>query len=124
MAQTNSNKLKQLETLLNKTQNEYDVLNTKIANDQRFLASKKKAIENIKSQIQAISTNKEITISEHALLRYLERVSKVDTEAVKKDIITPELIKMVETLGGNGKYLVDNITLVMRDYVVTTIFMK
>ena len=124
MAQTNSNKLKQLETLLNKTQNEYDVLNTKIANDQRVLASKKKAIENIKSQIQAISTNKEITISEHALLRYLERVSKVDTEAVKKDIITPELIKMVETLGGNGKYPVDNITLVIRDYVVTTILMK
>ena len=124
MAQTNSNKLKQLETLLNKTQNDYDVLNTKIANDQRVLASKKKAIENIKSQIQAISANKEITISEHALLRYLERVSKVDTEAVKKDIITPELIKMVETLGGNGKYPVGNITLVMRDYVVTTILMK
>ena len=124
MAQTNSNKLKQLETLLNKTQNDYDVLNTKIANDQRVLASKKKAIENIKSQIQAISANKEITISEHALLRYLERVSKVDTEAVKKDIITPELKKMVETLGGNGKYPVGNITLVMRDYVVTTILMK
>lgn len=124
MAQTDSNKLKQLETLLNKTQNDFDVLNTKIANDQRVLASKKKAIENIKSQIQAISANKEITISEHALLRYLERVSKVDTESVKKSIITPELIKMVETLGGNGKYPVGNITLVMRDYVVTTILMK
>ena len=124
MAQTDSNKLKQLETLLNKTQNDFDVLNTKIANDQRVLASKKKAIENIKSQIQAISANKEITISEHALLRYLERVSKVDTESVKKTIITPELIKMVETLGGNGKYPVGNITLVMRDYVVTTILMK
>ena len=124
MAQTDSNKLKQLETLLNKTQNDFDVLNTKIANDQRVLASKKKAIENIKSQIQAISANKEITISEHALLRYLERVSKVDTESVKKTIITPELIKMVETLGGNGKYPVGNITLVMRDYVLTTILMK
>jgi len=124
MAQTDSNKLKQLETLLNKTQNDFDVLNTKIANDQRVLASKKKAIENIKSQIQAISANKEITISEHALLRYLERVSKIDTDSVKKTIITPELIKMVETLGGNGKYPVGDITLVMRDYVVTTILMK
>ena len=124
MAQTDSNKLKQLETLLNKTQNDFDVLNTKIANDQRVLASKKKAIENIKSQIQAISANKEITISEHALLRYLERVSKIDTDSVKKTIITPELIKMVETLGGNGKYPVGDITLVIRDYVVTTILMK
>ena len=124
MAQTDSNKLKQLETLLNKTQNDFDVLNTKIANDQRVLASKKKAIENIKSQIQAISANKEITISEHALLRYLERVSKVDTESVKKNMITPELLTMVETLGGNGKYPVGDITLVMRDYVVTTILMK
>ena len=124
MAQTDNNKLKQLETLLNKTQNDFDVLNTKIANDQRVLASKKKAIENIKSQIQAISANKEITISEHALLRYLERVSKIDTDSVKKTIITPELIKMVETLGGNGKYPVGDITLVMRDYVVTTILMK
>lgn len=124
MAQTDSNKLKQLETLLNKTQNDFDVLNTKIANDQRVLASKKKAIENIKSQIQAISANKEITISEHALLRYLERVSKINTDSVKKTIITPELIKMVETLGGNGKYPVGDITLVMRDYVVTTILMK
>ena len=124
MAQTDNNKLKQLETLLNKTQNDFDVLNTKIANDQRVLASKKKAIENIKSQIQAISANKEITISEHALLRYLERVSKINTDSVKKTIITPELIKMVETLGGNGKYPVGDITLVMRDYVVTTILMK
>ena len=124
MAQTDSNKLKQLETLLSKTQNDFDVLNTKIANDQRVLASKKKAIENIKSQIQAISANKEITISEHALLRYLERVSKIDTDSVKKTIITPELIKIVETLGGNGKYPVGDITLVMRDYVVTTILMK
>src|SRR5690606_744477 len=46
----------------------------------------------------------ELIVSEHAILRYLERVMGVDIECVRDQILTDELLDMTKTLGPNGTY--------------------
>jgi hypothetical protein len=42
-------------------------------------------------------------LTEHALVRYLERIRGIDVEAVRQAIVTPELVRQVETCG-DGLY--------------------
>ena len=60
-------------------------------------------------------------VSEHAVLRYLERVKGYNIAEVEHAILTPKVLKMIETLGGTGKFPGDGFTIVMKDYTVTTI---
>lgn len=54
-------------------------------------------------QKQLDNAVKEPMVTEHALLRYIERVYKVDLEELKKQILTPTLVSAIKTLG-SGKY--------------------
>jgi hypothetical protein len=44
---------------------------------------------------------KRVEISDHAMLRYLERTGRIDMEALKKEILTPDLVSAVK-LGANS----------------------
>lgn len=46
------------------------------------------------------------TISEHAILRYLERKYELDIEEVKKEMVTDKTLALVSQLG-DGKYPID-----------------
>lgn len=64
---------------------------------------------------------KDIVVSEHAQLRYCERVLGCDLEAVKADILSAKMLKCAETLG-NGTFPVrDGIRAVVKDRVVVSI---
>jgi len=60
-------------------------------------------VKDIESNIQTLKAKKisinSITVTEHAILRYLERVEGVDIERVKKDIVDGETLKRIQTLG-------------------------
>lgn len=60
----------------------------------------------VNQTIQARTANR-LVVTEHALLRYLQRVEGIDLEAVCQAIATPELEHAVATLG-NGKYPIGN----------------
>lgn len=40
----------------------------------------------------------EVRVSDHALVRYMERKLGIDLEALRQEILTPELKEMIETL--------------------------
>jgi len=72
-----------------------------------------------------LMTQKEIVVTEHALLRYIERVLKLDLDEVRKRILSPTIRRYIDELGGGkfpqngeetGKYKV-----VVKNRVVTTI---
>jgi len=46
---------------------------------------------------------KEPVVTEHALLRYVERVYGINLEEIKASILTPTTVKAIKTLG-SGKY--------------------
>ena len=45
-----------------------------------------------------------IMVTDHALIRYLERVGDYDMEEIRRQMITPELKRDVAIIGGTGKF--------------------
>lgn len=78
-------------------------------------------IEEFESKLKSLAaTAMEPIISDHAILRYLERVKKVDIEGVKKEILNDDLKKLIQTLD-SGKFPSHGFTAVVRDKTIITI---
>lgn len=59
---------------------------------------------NIEFLLSKISKEEErIQITDHAVIRYIERIEKRDMEALRKSIVTDVLLQQVKTLG-DGTY--------------------
>lgn len=115
--------IKQLQTQLNKTVADYEALKIEIAAKQQESAQKKQAINKLKQEIDKIDNKKGIYVSEHALVRYFERVKGFDIEEVKKEIISESIKQMVSVLGGTGEYPNENgYSVKMDNFRVATIY--
>jgi len=116
-----NNKLKHLERRLEGTVNEVknlreerSILVDKIRRGERQEESIKKEINELKSQ------EKGIIVSEHAILRYFERVLNFNLEEIRTKILPEWLMGRAKMLG-NGTYPNENYKLKVRDSVVVTI---
>lgn len=49
-----------------------------------------------------------IPVTDHAIVRYFERVEGRDIDKIKTEINNPELIRWYKTIGDGGKYPVNN----------------
>ena len=45
-----------------------------------------------------------IKVTDHALIRYLERVGDYDIEEIRRQMVTPELEQTVKLVGNTGKF--------------------
>lgn len=114
--------IKGLQSQLSKAQGDAAALKLDIANKQREHNQKLEVIRGLKAKISSISNNKNVRVSEHALIRYFERVKGFNTEDIEKEILSADILKMIETLGGSGTFPNANgYQLLMKDYTVTTI---
>jgi hypothetical protein len=65
---------------------------------------------------------KKIEVSDHAIIRYLERIKGVDFEILKKEIVDDSMMKFINKLGGSGKFpKSDDFEVVVRNYKIITI---
>lgn len=66
----------------------------------------------------------EQTVSDHAVVRYLEHVLGYDVEAIRANIYDNNLKTLVSNLGPNGKYpsASGKLTLVVRNGIVVTLY--
>lgn len=62
-----------------------------------------------------------ITVTDHAVLRYLERVLEIDTERYRKAILTEENIQIINKLGGTCEIVKHGFTIRVVDYKILTI---
>jgi ribosomal protein L15 len=99
--------------------------------------SKKNEIRINKNELQQLNCNKdtiifkmeqlkskELIISEHAILRYIERVLEINIEKIKSEILTDEIIERNKILG-SGKYKNNKkFEVVIKDNIVVTIETK
>jgi len=83
-------------------------------------------IRNLNNKIQELETG-EVVVTDHAVLRYLERVHGIDVEAYRKNLV-PERVHAQMTMLGAGKFPVtqneEQYTLVVRDRKVITVITK
>jgi predicted nuclease with TOPRIM domain len=89
----------------------------------RYNESAKRARE-LEKQIKLLeeaAKKKEPVVSEHAMLRYLERVRGVDMEEVKQQILTEQLCEWIQTVG-SGIFPGDQFKVRVRNGVVVTLW--
>lgn len=93
--------LKALQVRLSKAEADAKTARETAADANRAADAAVKVVQRIKDQIAAASTEPQVT--EHALLRYIERAYGVDLEEIRKQIMTPQMANAIRTLG-SGKY--------------------
>ena len=112
--------LKQLTTQLQKATAEAEAIKIEIAGQHKELSLKLEKIAELKTAIAKIQQEKKVAVSEHAILRYLERVKGLDIAKIKSEILTPEIMGYAEKLG-DGEYQNNGFTLIIKNYTVVTI---
>lgn len=106
---------------LNKMIEEAETMKVTLGNLQREYQAKKSGIQSLRSKINRLKADETPRVSEHAILRYLERVNNINVEEIEKVILNDSVLKMMETLGGDGKYPLGEFQLVVQNYTVVTI---
>jgi hypothetical protein len=97
-----SQSLKALQTKRDKTKQELHSASVDARDAQQKVAKIKSRLVAIDKEIEDL-TERDIVVSEHAMLRYCERVLKVDMTAVTKAILPEGVRIQVDTLG-NGRF--------------------
>lgn len=69
----------------------------------RFKENIQKQIYEAQQELEKTSKSDELIVSDHSLIRYLERVKGLDIEALRQEIVTDELKALYKQLG-DGKY--------------------
>jgi hypothetical protein len=63
-----------------------------------------------------------IVVTDHALVRYLERVKGLDREAVEAEMLTDDLVEQVRVLGGTGRFVSEGRRVIVKEHHVLTIY--
>ena len=114
-------KIKGLTSQIKILEGDAEVLKIQASNIQRERSAKLLKVKELKNQIQRLNENGKIKVSEHAIVRYFERVKGFDIEAVENEILTEEVLSLVDQLGGNGGYPNKDFKVLMKNFTVTTV---
>lgn len=89
---TNSQELKRLQSLHNQLQLEYKALQESQSRLKMEIDTKRRQIQEVEEKIQTLKgSHNTIIISEHAIIRYLERVYGLDLEKIRQEILPPPI---------------------------------
>lgn len=116
--------LKQLESRKSKLKVKFEEEARNKREAEEKAKNSEKQLANLDRQIANL-TKSDPVVSEHAVLRYLERTGQIpDIESIKALIMTDALTEQIKTLG-NGKYpLGGGLKAVVRDNIVRTVVNK
>lgn len=114
--------LKHIQKLLNQAVSSMKCLEEDRRAVEIKIGQQKSIIESLKAKIAAFDRPDKLVISEHAILRFLERVYKMDIEAWKKEIVPQSTLETVLAFKGNGLFTVgDTHKIVVRNGIVLTV---
>ena len=117
-----SNELKYLQTQRQKLVSQREILKKVTKEKQDELASLNLKIKNIDERLEKLISGNEIIFSEHAILRYIERVLGINLTDIKAKILTESEKDECMQMGGNLTYKKEDFTVKIQDFVVTTVF--
>lgn len=113
----------------NELQREKAKLNQQIQELSSMIEYQNEVKKGFQAKLRQVNTTlsnmlktKPVTITDHAVLRYLEKVRGVDVEEARAEMLTDTLQKQIDTLGGTGKYVVEYGTAVTKDYTMVTCY--
>jgi len=112
--------LKELQQRLKKEVDKASILKIEAGHKQREYQNSLNLIRELQNSIDGIN-EKGIIVSDHAIVRYIERVKKMDIEQLKKEILTDDVMLLISQLGGNGSYPAKEFSIKIKDNVVVTV---
>jgi len=114
--------IKSLETRRNKLQAQRKQLNIEIADKQKESSEMKRKIDSFQKEIEKLKNKKpeKLIISEHAMLRFIERVMHIDLTELQKKILPPEKASEIEKFG-NCTYNMEDYKITIKDGIVVTV---
>jgi hypothetical protein len=116
-----THELKHLQSRYSEAIAKFDRASEGVKTMQREAALHKRQADEIESQIKKLESAGHIpVITEHALLRYFERVLGYDLEAIKSQLITDDIAATVNNMV-SGKIPAMGCRLVFKDRVVITL---
>ena len=114
-------KIKGLKSQLKIMQGDAESLKIELINKQKEYEAKLSAIKKIKEEIFKFENDNSVKVSEHAIVRYFERVKGFDITEIEKDILSDEILKLIEQLGGTGTYPGKDFKVVVKNFTITTV---
>lgn len=121
MAIKEKEELKKLNTLQVKLQSEIEAIKIEREILNNKLQSAERSLGKIREEIKKLKEGNKIIVSEHAMLRYIERVLGIDLKEIERRILTDE-VKEQYKIVGNGRFPInDEFRALIRDNVVVTI---
>jgi hypothetical protein len=113
--------LKALQTRLTEALAEESAAREKLNRSTKEFGDAEKRRALIERKIRELTeVAKEPIVSEHALLRYIERFMGVDLESVRRAILTENAVKMIK-FAKNGKINSDGRRLIVKNGTVVTV---
>lgn len=92
-------KLKEVDENIKKKERSYE----NVINQKKNLEAELKRTEQI---LESTESSDELIVSDHSLIRYLERVKGIDVEALREEIVSDEMRTLYKSLG-DGKYPIE-----------------
>lgn len=121
MALKEKEELKRLQSLRTKQKAEIDLIKREQSLINERLETANRGLKKIDDELSKVKNNGRIIVSEHAVLRYIERNLGIDVKEIESQIITESVIEQYKILG-NGKYPIgDGLKAVIKDNVVLTV---
>lgn len=96
--------VKGLQTQLSKVEGDIQLLKNNLKALTEELDAKKKLATDLNRKIRDINISTELKVTEHAVLRYIERVVGKSIEEIQQDILCESVINQWKILG-NGKFV-------------------
>lgn len=92
-----------------------------ITKKQKEVTAKQRALAKLRKEAAKFKGGLGIKITDHAIVRYLQRVKGLDIEEIEREILNPKITNLVEKLGGSGQYPADGFSAVLKDFHVVSI---
>lgn len=111
--------LKRLQTARKELLDEMEQVRCKAAIANQEVSRLKENLEEVDSKIARLKSNP--IVSEHAVLRYVERAMEIDIDEIKRRILSDETKQRIQELG-SGKFPIgDGLRAVVKGNVVVTV---
>jgi chromosome segregation ATPase len=121
----NTNKINERQKIIDKIDETQSSINSV---NQAIIANKDEKnrliikVNELKSALNDFKLeNQELTVSDHAVLRFIERYTDINIEDLKKSILTDSNKKMIGAIG-DGKYPINGFTATVKNNIIVTIY--
>ena len=112
--------LKGLQVRLEKARGTLTSAKAALADAQRKVNDAQKDVANLEEQVKGFTESAPV-VTEHALLRYVERVMGIDLEAARSDILNPSRMAVIKAMGSGKLEMPNGNKLVFKNRAVVTI---